>query len=310
MKNLVIDARNLCFRGSAISNDLINSKGDPVGVVYTFLQVLRKLIYSYQADRVFVVWDSGTSQWRKGLYPDYKKKKNRNKNKTVKATIEAIRHQQRTIQDVVLPMLPAIQFSSSNTEADDCICAICCVLNRLPNQEILIASTDNDFYQLLGIANMVNDTVFTKEDFLKKFGFPFTSFLPYRAMVGDSSDCIKGVTGIGEKTATKILSNYSNVEDFLEDEEIAASFITNVKGKKKNLLAELDVFKRNIKLIDLLNYPERNKLMNEFISVFNSSSATFLQQEFKQYLLGNKMFSILGNFNRWKNPFIKLEELK
>jgi len=265
--------------------------------------MLRKMLVSHSPDKVFVVWDGSKSEWRKELYSDYKKKNYDNLSDTTKVMLASIHEQEDVIRNQVLPELPIVQLYEGGIEADDIVCAACHVLSRIPNQKTVIASTDHDFYQLLEMADIAKDTtsvLYTKEDFEKQFGFSSTEFLFYRAMVGDSSDNIKGVTGIGEKTAKKILTDYKSLNEFLEMKDVPKEY------RQKNLLDEIDVFERNVKLIDLFTFPEHSKLMNYFIRVYNDSSPKFKQQEFKQYLMVNKMFSILGNFNSWKKPFIRL----
>jgi 5'-3' exonuclease len=193
-------------------------------------------------------------------------------------------------------MLPVIQFAVKKQEADDLICAATITLYKLGDRSIIV-STDQDYYQLLefaDIANTATGAIFNKHSFQSKFGFPSFFFLPYRAMVGDRSDNIHGIDGVGPKRAKELLLYRG---EFNEHPKLGKYFTQEAYER----------FELNQKLISLLNYPQRPMLQKKFVKAYNNHTSEFKEKEFKEYLMHNQMFSILANVQNWKQPFLKLE---
>ena len=131
-------------------------------------------------------------------------------------------------------------------EADDLIATLCYELHR--DNEIIVASSDKDMNQLLvydnvKIYNPAKKIFFDSEDCLEKFKIHPHDFTFYQAFVGDASDNIQGIKGVGPKTAVKLIEKYKTITKFTADTE--SKYYKNI-----------DDFKESLKLVTLCTYVE------------------------------------------------------
>src|ERR1700749_1712901 len=212
-KTLIVDGMNTFLRAFAMDNKF-NRYGHHIGGIASFIKSLGYTIKNENPSRVIIVFDGeGGHINRRHIYPDYKKNRNTNNlvNKKVfddKAEEDAskINEIERLIE--YLNYLPVTLFSIDKMEADDVMAYVTHYLyNEHPDNKVCIMSADRDFLQL------VNDRVFVYSPTKKKhyyinevkeeFNCLPSNYLIYKCFLGDTSDNIKGVHGIGEK---KIIS--------------------------------------------------------------------------------------------------------
>jgi len=214
MKRLMIVDGNNDFVRHYIVNPSLSTNGQPVGGIVGFLQSLQKLDRSIKPDSIVVVWDgAGGSKKRKSLVKTYKEgRKPIRLNRNVR-NLEANEETDNRIWQQVrileyLNKTPVIQFMKPDIEADDII-AFVSNLPRFSGWQKVIVSSDKDFIQLCDdntvLFRPIQKEVLNKKTIINDFSISPTNFALARAMVGDKSDNLPGVPGVGLATAAKRL---------------------------------------------------------------------------------------------------------
>jgi DNA polymerase-1 len=218
MRLVVIDAANCFYRAFFAIPPLRTSSGFPTNALLGFTNMLRKVIREEQPDGVVIAMDPAGGSFRKELYPEYKANR--------EAQPEDLRAQFSVLRELAdalrIPLLEVEGF-----EADDVIATLA---SEAPEKsELLIVSTDKDLMQLVSSRVVLLDTMKDRRlgptEVEERFGVPPERVLDLRALVGDPSDNIPGVRGIGEKGAAKLIAEWTTLEALLEHAE-------EVKAKK------------------------------------------------------------------------------
>ena len=124
------------------------------------------------------------------------------------------------------------------------------VFSYFGRYDIIISSQDSDFYSLINDSvnvfkyRGIKSELVTKEKIFEKYHIDSKYFADYKALIGDNSDNIKGVYGIGPKTATSLINNYGNIINIINN----ANEISNIKLRNK-ILDNISLLKENIELI-------------------------------------------------------------
>jgi 5'-3' exonuclease len=194
-KLLLVDASSSIFRAFFAIPALTNSAGVPTNATYGFTTMLQKLLRESRPDFAVVVWDAPGPKRRKEVYAAYKA--------TREAAPEDLRAQFPWIRRIVdAYRLAALE--QEGEEADDVIAALARSAERA-GLEVEIASTDKDLMQLVSehvtLLDTMRDRRFGPKEVEARFGVPPAQMLDLRALIGDASDNIPGVKGIGEKGA-------------------------------------------------------------------------------------------------------------
>jgi len=224
MKNVIIDGNNSMWRVYSTHKNFIKNHPGIVGMFRMYISLLRK----FGKDCVYYfVWDGGKSCKRVRLYPEYKKKEEILTSEWKQMCEEIIN--EINLFSSFLGCLPVYSIKIPGAEGDD---VIACV-STLVNEDCVIVSTDEDFFQLLvspriSVYNPVKDVIYNSTNFKSIMGMDREKFLLYKSLIGDTSDNIKGVPGIGPKRAREIVSKYSVRDIMLE----------RVEGKFSKLLKE------------------------------------------------------------------------
>lgn len=206
MKHLIIDANNLLYRAHFVSK-LTDKKGNRVSGIFNSMRMIGNLMKKFQPDSVVIVWDKGKSRARLAIFPEYKSQ--RDKNRKEQDVIDL--QKQRMMLQTIFSYLPVKQVQLEGVEADDIIGWL--VREKLKGKKIIV-SNDTDFIQLvdkkvqLFLPNKAN--LLTPLNVDKHLGFPAKHYVLWKSLVGDNSDNIKGVHGIGPKKATGIILNGLN----------------------------------------------------------------------------------------------------
>ncbi|MDY6967747.1 MAG: DNA polymerase I [Spirochaetota bacterium] len=221
----VIDGHALCYRAhySFINNPLINSKGQNTSVIFGFARMLFRLISDQKPDYLVVAFDPPRKTFRFRLYPEYKA--NRLK------MPEDMRYQIEEIKNM-LQALGITQIEDPDHEADDVLGSIAKRYSR-NDIEVILVTGDKDAYQLVDdnvkiYANTKGITEYEELDaasVMDKLGIYPCQVVDYMALMGDSSDNIPGVMGVGKKNAQKLISEFGTLECIYEH-------IDDIKGKK------------------------------------------------------------------------------
>ena len=205
-KLILVDGSSYLYRAFHALPPLTNSKGEPTGAVLGVLNMLNKMIKEEAPDRIAVVFDASGRTFRDDLFDQYKAHR--------APMPDDLRSQIQPLLDVVVAMgLPLLRVSG--VEADD-------VIGTLAKQgaergyQVLISTGDKDMAQLVGpqvgLINTMSNTRLDRDGVKAKFDVFPEQIVAYLALVGDSSDNIPGITGVGPKTAAKWLNQYQSLD--------------------------------------------------------------------------------------------------
>lgn len=225
---VMIDGMSVFYRGYYAMPGLSLPDGTPTGGVFGFASIAIEVIKKLEPDYVIVAWDkskTATSK-RKDIYPEYKAGRTRPPDDFF-AQIPLLHE---LLESFGWPVLELDDY-----EADDIIGTIS-VQAAEKDIETRIVSGDYDMMQLLSQHTSVyinkkgSDMMrFTEAEFEEKYGVKLAQFVDYKALVGDSSDNIPGVKGIGPKAAQTLLGEYDTLEGIYEH-------IDDLKGAQKTKL--------------------------------------------------------------------------
>ncbi|WP_307891811.1 5'-3' exonuclease [Bacillus swezeyi] len=217
-KLLLVDGMALLFRSffatAVHRNFMMNDKGIPTNGVHGFLKHLLTAVTAFEPSHVVCCWDMGSKTYRNDLFKDYKANRG-------EPPLELI--PQFDMAKEAAEELGVLNIGLAGFEADDCIGTLSALFRE--EADITIVTGDKDLLQLLegtvkvalmqkGIGNY---KVYTKETFMEETGIEPLALIDIKALMGDPSDNYPGVKGIGEKTAYKLIREYSTIEQLLEN---------------------------------------------------------------------------------------------
>jgi len=306
---LIIDGLNTFLRSFTMINH-INPDGHHIGGLTGFLKSIGYAIRMCDPTKVVIVFDGvGGSNARRNLFPDYKA--NRNVNRMTNYSIfsskdeeqESINNQmERLIQ--YLKCLPVTVISIDGLEADDIIGYLANKFQAYDEtQQVTIMSADKDFLQLVSskvsVYSPTKKKVYTPKDVLEEYGVSSINFINYKILLGDSSDNVPGVTGLGPKKLTKLYPELTGANHVTLDSiiEKSAELITENK-------LYLSVVERSRQLyinqqLMLLNgeflSPENKQLVKD---AFNNSYALNVPI-FLQLYHNDKLGESIPNVQSW-----------
>jgi DNA polymerase-1 len=235
-KLLLVDGSGYLYRAFHALPPLSNSKGEPTGAVLGVLNMLNKLIKEESSARVAVVFDAPGRTFRDDLFDQYKAHR--------APMPDDLRPQIQPLLDAVQAMgLPLLRIAG--VEADDVIGTLATQAAAL-GYDVLISTGDKDMAQLvgprIGLVNTMSNTRLDREGVKAKFDVFPEQIVDYLALIGDSSDNIPGITGVGPKTAAKWLHQYQTLDALVA----RASEIGGKVGE--NLRSELPMLELSRKL--------------------------------------------------------------
>lgn len=208
---ILVDGSSYLYRAYHAFPPLTNSAGQPTGAMYGVLNMLRSLIMQYEPSHVAVVFDAKGKTFRDELFEAYKSHR--------PPMPDDLREQIAPLHDMVVAMgMPLL--SVSGVEADDVIGTLA-KQAAAEGRAVLISTGDKDMAQLvtpdITLINTMNNTILGPEEVETKYGVPPSLIIDYLALMGDSSDNIPGVPGVGEKTAQALLQGLGNLDDIYAD---------------------------------------------------------------------------------------------
>jgi len=232
--------------------------GTQTGGVVGTLKTLGRLTRELGPKQIYVVWESGGSAQRRKIFPEYKlgrrpEKLNRFYEDDIPDTDENRRHQMLVLV-TAMKCLPVCQLYVPDCEADDVIAYLC--KSRLKDENKVIVSNDRDMYQFLDekttIYNLHKKSIVTESHVLDEFRILSSNFALAKCIIGDPSDNIPGIKGVGYKTLVKNIPLVSAERDVHLSDVIAFCEAHRDENKVCRKIAEgSEVLKRNWKLIYL-----------------------------------------------------------
>ena len=206
----IIDGSNNVYRSYFAIRGLTNSAGLATNAVYGFTQTLKKLLNDHNPDSIAVAFDIGSSKTRHEAFADYKKDR-------------------RPMPDDLAVQLPFVNevlegfripvIGVEDWEADDLIGSLACVA-RDRGYDVVIATSDKDFFQLVGdgvrLFHTGREILYDAKGAEEVFGLPPEKVVDVMAIWGDAIDNIPGVPGIGEKGAKSLIQQFGSLEGVYE----------------------------------------------------------------------------------------------
>lgn len=208
---ILVDGSSYLYRAFHALPPLTNSKGIPTGAVKGVINMIRRLQKDYPHSATAVIFDAKGKTFRDDIYSDYKANR--------PPMPDELRVQIEPIFNIIRAMgMPLI--SIEGVEADDVIGTLA-VQATEQQQRVVISTGDKDIAQLvnqhISLVNTMTDTVLDSEGVIAKFGIPPELIIDYLALLGDKSDNIPGVPGVGEKTAVALLQGLGGLDSIYKN---------------------------------------------------------------------------------------------
>jgi DNA polymerase-1 len=314
----LLDAYALIFRGyyALIKNPRINSKGQDTSAIMGFTNSLFDVIKREQPDHLAVCFDKDGSAERTEIYEDYKANRDE--------TPDVIRQSIPIIKDILKAMhIPVIEISGM--EADDIIGTLAKQAEK-ENYKVYMVTPDKDFGQLVSEnifmyrpARMGNAIeIWGIPEVQKRFGVDRPEqVIDYLGMMGDASDNIPGLPGVGDKTAKKFIKQFGSLEGLLENiDQLKGKMKEKVEanaeqGKMSKKLAtiftdcdvkfdadEYELSKPDVeKVIDIFKDLEFRRATEQFLKMFNEGAKDTEEPKTKEVKQtpGSGQYSLFGN---------------
>lgn len=242
-KVVLVDGHNLLFRMFyGIPSSIKNTRGKEIRGLIGFIGSLKKIVDDFKPYSLIVIFDSQTSK-DNNLKIDMNYKQNRIDYTNIPEKENPF--SQLPLIKRALEYLEVSYLEVENNEADDYIASM--ISSNKGNQYIIV-STDSDFIQLvdnntfLYVPRGKNSFLYTPEEVIKKYGISPIQYVIFKSLVGDKSDNIKGINGIGNISAAKIL-RYNSVDDYI---------LNNHNSRFSKILIEnKELISKNQKLINM-----------------------------------------------------------
>ena len=231
----ILDSYGLIYRAyfALVNHPLTNFNGENISAVYIFFKNLKSLLTKEKPAFLAAAFDSRTKTFRHEIYPEYKA----NRFKTPEDLHAQVPWIEEILNALKIPVLRVDGF-----EADDIIATVAKKCKE-EGRECRILSGDKDLLQLVDetckemVPNKANGGWETngKEDVFAKWGIYPEKILDYLSLVGDASDNVPGVKGVGDKTAIKLLNQYKTLDGIYEHaEEIKGALGEKIRKDKEN----------------------------------------------------------------------------
>ncbi|MGN0960954.1 MAG: 5'-3' exonuclease H3TH domain-containing protein, partial [Christensenellales bacterium] len=280
-KFVIIDGNNLMFRAFYALPQLANFDGEISNAVFGFTNMIVKVIKEVQPKYIAVTFDVAKKNFRHEKFPEYKG--------TRKPTPTELISQFQIIKDLLSKMhIKVVEFEG--LEADDLMGC----LSRMYDTHNIIVSADRDAFQLINDNTEImfpkkgiTETIQITKDNLKSiYGVEPNQVIELKSLMGDSSDNIPGVAGVGEKTAIQLLEKYNNLDGVYAN-------IDNITGKLKD---------------KLLDGKEKAYLSKYLATIITSQDLGYKLEDFEyDFPFDNNVYEV---FKRYQfNSLLRREEL-
>ncbi|MGI5309994.1 DNA polymerase I [Rheinheimera sp. WS51] len=287
---ILVDGSSYLFRAYHSPPHLTNSRGEATGAIYGVVNMLKSLLRQYNPKQMAVVFDAKGPTFRNEMYSEYKANRI--------AMPDDLRSQIEPLHKIIKAMgLPLI--SISGVEADDVIGTLARKASAV-GRDMLISTGDKDMAQLVNqhvtLINTMTNTILQPDTVLEKFGVKPEQIIDYLALMGDKSDNIPGLPGVGEKTAVALLQGMGSIEAIYQQLDQVASLgfrgAKTMKAKFEEYQEQLELSRRlaTIKLDVELDVT----LDDLVIAPADTAALTALYQECE--------------FNRWLKEVLSSDE--
>ncbi|MEX3027308.1 DNA polymerase I [Proteus sp. STS61-E] len=279
---ILVDGSSYLYRAYHAFPPLTNSQGEPTGAMYGVLNMLRSLIIQYKPSHVAVVFDAKGKTFRDELYEEYKS----NRPPMPDDLREQIAPLHEMVQAMGLPLL-----SISGVEADDVIGTLA-LKAAADGRDVLISTGDKDMAQLvtpkITLINTMTNVILGPDEVKEKYGVPPELIIDFLALMGDSSDNIPGVPGVGEKTALGLLQGLGSLDDIYQQlDNIATLSFRGAKTLGAKMAEHEKVAKLSYKLATIKTDVELDKTFDDLVvnePNLDQLLDMFTRYEFKRWI--------------------------
>jgi DNA polymerase-1 len=270
----LIDGNSVAYRAFyALPEDLATKSGQVTNAVFGFTRMLIRLLKDYHPDGIAVAWDVSRKTFRTESYPEYKAQREK--------APDHFRSQLPLI-DEVLQTLHITQLREEGFEADDLIATLT-KDSVAAGWDVLIVTGDRDAFQLIqGPVKVVytrrgiSDIVLADEAYvLERYGIRPDQYVEYASLRGDTSDNLPGVPGVGEKTASRLIAEYGDLDNlYLSVTELTPKLRENLAAHRqqvflnRELMQLVDTMKLGVEIEALRTREwDRNQVKDLFDSL-------------------------------------------
>lgn len=305
---LVLDGLNLFFRNFAILN-MVNTRGTHIGGLGGFFRSLGAMIRQHDPTEVYMIFDGkGSSNSRKNILPEYKSGRNVTR-LTNWATFENLEEEDDAkINQIVrivdyLQTLPIKVLSLDRSEADDIIAYLSINFKFRPQDKMFIVSSDKDYIQLINenviLYRPMEKEYYTVDTVKEKYNMTPHNFIIYKTLIGDTSDKIPGVKGLGPVKFYKLFPEIAERDITLE--EVYNKAVENIEGDiiYARLVKHFKEIEKFYKIMDLSNPMICEKGINQIIEEANEGSFEYLPETFLHFYKQDELGKIIRNVDVW-----------
>lgn len=292
MKSLfIIDTMSIIFKSyyAMIRNPLYSPSGFPTSAIYGFFNQFFKILDVYKPEYLVLAYDAKEKTFRHEQYEAYKSSR-------VKIPEDLIPQIEKIKEIVEILKIPSI--IKPGYEADDIIGSLS---NYFSNQNIpcYIISPDKDLLQLINQNTFVIRSLKSFDDFIlydtnkfiEEYGFEPQYMIDYLALVGDSSDDIPGVKGLGEKSVLPLIRDYQTIENIYNNiDKLSSSIQKKLLENKDNafISKQLATVKKDLQIdTNLQNYFLQKSDITKVIEIFNELNIKSLQSKVVVFFSNN-----------------------
>jgi DNA polymerase-1 len=276
---LIVDGLNLFLRNFAVLN-YINSEGTHIGGLGGFLRSLGSLVKQLKPTSIYVVFDGvGSSVNRKNLLPEYKS--GRSVNRVNKNSFDSVEKENESKTDQIIHLIHYLQclpiklLSIDGVEADDIIAFLSKNLTQDKKNKVYLVSADNDFLQLVDenilMYRSVEKEFVTPKDVKIKYSVHPHNFLIYKTLMGDKSDKVGGVKGLGQNKFEKYFP------EVMDEKKISLDDIYDICALK---FKEHIIYCRALENFD--NLRKAYKIMNLSNPMLDNQEKEYILEQVKE----------------------------
>ena len=313
---LFIDGLNLFFRNFAVMN-MVNPDGVHIGGLGGFFRSLGAMIRQIDPTQVYVVFDgAGSANNRKNINPLYKSGRDLQRITNWDAFDDKQDEDDSKVDQMVrviqyLKTLPVKTVSIDKVEADDIISYLSGVVINDPKDKAFIVSSDKDFIQLVNdnviVYRPMEKEYYTEQTVIDKYKMSPKNFILHKTLLGDNSDKIKGVKGLGEKGL------YKKFPELMERDMDLQDIFSICEAKFKDhvvyarVLQNMDEMENNYKIMNLDNPMLSNNEKEYLDKLVSSDVPPYLPEQFVAFYHQDKLGGMIRNVEFWvKDLFEKL----
>jgi DNA polymerase-1 len=255
-KLLLIDANSIIHRSFHALPPFTTPEGKPSGAIYGIASILLKLWRDDRPDYAAALFDRPEPTFRDEKYAEYKAQRPPAPDELISQIIEAHK---------LFEAFGIRTFEKPGYEADDLIATLAEKFKTLPDVQVVILTGDRDTLQMVEGDTLVvqtfnkgvsDTTIYNEQAVIEKYGIAPTQMVDYKALVGDPSDNIKGVPGVGPKTALELIKQFGTVEKMYKKLDAVAA--TDDDAEIKKFRERFGAFKKEAELSEMLVTLERH----------------------------------------------------